>query len=427
MFHSIRVLTLSLVASLLAFASLVIGQDNRVTKPLTEADLVALIGRQADEQAILGRIAKHKIAFTMDAATLARLKMANPSTPILDALTKFLPTEGAVKSKVVTGKGMWKLQESGVKEFLRDVAFVDEKIGVAVGDNGVILRTTDSGNSWQPIRQTKPGERRHDFGKVMFSGPKEGWIITNICNAILHTVDAGATWTNVKLPGRDDVYGLAGAHNCCQAASGSRYYYLCWGLSGSHLYQTEDAGRSWKELTNKISVAGAGLSIPDGKHGVFAARMGIPTSGHIGTTSDGGATWQVQKERNDKLHRGNYANVQMIDKDRGWYLPHVGTIHATTDGGKSWTPQELGHVSTSALLALHFLDAQRGHVLCGAYPGEVRRTIDGGKSWQSLGKLGNPSHLSGMSFPSMNHGWVVGEKGYIEHYSGESTATPEGR
>ena len=40
-----------------------------------------------------------------------------------------------------------------------------------------------------------------------------------------------------------------------------------------------------------------------------------------------------------------------------------------------------------------------------------------GKTWQSLGKLSNTGHVRGMSFPSLRQGWVVGEKGYIEHYA----------
>ncbi len=315
--------------------------------------------------------------------------------------------------------GKWVVQKSGVEDYLRDIAFLNDEVGVAVGDHATVVRTTDGGATWQPVYEPKQGQRRDDLYRILFSGPKEGWVISGISNTILHTNDAGATWHPVKLPSPGGRFDLAGKHNCAQAAAGSRYFYLCWGLTGSHLFQTDDAGGTWKVLTSDIKVQGAGLSIPDGTHGVFAARVGTPSTGYLGQTSDGGATWQVQKANDGKLNSGNYALVQMIDKDNGWYIPHYGTIHVTTDGGKTWTPQELGHYSTNTLAALHFLDTQRGHVLCEANPGEVRRTSDGGKTWHSLGKLSNTGHLSGMSFPSMQHGWVVGDKGYIEHYSAQ--------
>lgn len=323
------------------------------------------------------------------------------------------------------GGGVWQRQVSGVKERLYDVAFIDDHVGVAVGAKATVLRTTDAGKTWRSAFQPKAGGRRDDLNKILFSGPKEGWIVSGIANTILHTTDAGATWQVVKLPSIEGRFSLGGAHNCAHAASGSRYFYMCWGLSGSHLFQTEDGGATWKELTSKITVSAAGLSIPDGKHGAYAARIGTPSTGYLGRTSDGGATWQVQKANDGKLNSGNYALIQMIDKERGWYIPHFGTIHATTDGGETWTAQPLGHISTSDLVALHFLDSQRGHVLCNYYPGEVRRTADGGKTWQSLGQLGNTGHVNGLSFPSMRHGWVVGDKGYIEHYAEGEARKPE--
>src|SRR4051794_17730465 len=122
----------------------VLGQEaGRTVKPLTEADLVALIGRQADDQAILRRIEKQKLAFTMDAATLARLKEANPSPAVLAALGKFLPVDAATQRNAIAPKGAWERQDSGVKEYLRDVAFINDEVGVAVGDRATVIRTTD--------------------------------------------------------------------------------------------------------------------------------------------------------------------------------------------------------------------------------------------------------------------------------------------
>jgi len=429
MFRTLRSFHVSLL--LLALACLGVGGlftygqgTPRTPRMLSEADVLALIAQQTDDHVVIGRIEKSKLAFTMDDATLARLKQANPSPAVIAALAALMPMQAIEQPNVNAGKGTWERQDSGVKAYLRGVAFIDDKVGVAVGDNATVIRTTDSGKTWQRAYQPKKGDRTDDLTRVLFSSKKEGWIISGIANTILHTNDAGATWNRVKLPSMDGRFQLAGTHNCNHAAAGSSYFYLCWGLSGSHLFQTDDAGNSWKVLTSKIKVSAAGLSIPDGKHGVFASRIGGSAT-DLGRTSDGGSTWEVEKVTDSKLSRGNFAQVQMVDKDRGWFIPHFGTIHATTDGGKTWTAQELGHVSTSDLVALHFLDAQRGHVLCNHYPGEVRRTTDGGKSWKPVGKLSNTDHLSSMNFPTMQHGWIVGDHGYIAHYSETKPAVLE--
>ena len=77
------------------------------------------------------------------------------------------------------------------------------------------------------------------------------------------------------------------------------------------------------------------------------------------------------------------------------------------------------------MLGIQFLDAKVGHVLTYEIytprspedPGsDVRRTIDGGKTWRGLGNLSRPGAVAAMSFPGLQNGWVVGRKGYIEHY-----------
>src|SRR5687767_2489487 len=68
-----------------------------------------------------------------------------------------------------TGKGVWELQNSGVKERLRDVAFFDDKTGVAVGDDSTMVRTTDAGKSWRRVA-TDPGARKIDFGRILVNG-----------------------------------------------------------------------------------------------------------------------------------------------------------------------------------------------------------------------------------------------------------------
>src|SRR6185436_10865461 len=59
---------------------------------------------------------------------------------------------------VAPGKGGWEKQNSGVKEYLRGVAFIDDKIGVAVGDNTTVVRTTDGGKTWSRAYQPKKGD-----------------------------------------------------------------------------------------------------------------------------------------------------------------------------------------------------------------------------------------------------------------------------
>ena len=84
---------------------------------------------------------------------------------------------------------------------LRGVAFMDSQLGIAVGDRGVILRTTDAGTHWQAV--SSPTERT--LLDLIWMGPREVVVIgggyepiTQISRGVvLRSRDAGESWTEV--------------------------------------------------------------------------------------------------------------------------------------------------------------------------------------------------------------------------------------
>src|SRR6266699_3017319 len=73
---------------------------------------------------------------------------------------------------------------------LRAVAALDVKTMIAVGDQGSILRTTDTGVTWKRISSgTSAG-----LSAVSFADANTGIAVGNQ-GAILRTVDGGSTWT----------------------------------------------------------------------------------------------------------------------------------------------------------------------------------------------------------------------------------------
>jgi photosystem II stability/assembly factor-like uncharacterized protein len=318
----------------------------------------------------------------------------------------------AAKAAEDNPAGRWVLQASGVTEDLKDVQFLDAQLGFVVGHGNTILRTTDGGQTWKRLLPPKPVELR----QVFFVSPKVGWVCTSLVGTILHTTDGGDSWAVVKLPGPEGVFSPRGNNFGSQTAVGNRYWLLYWG-QGTRLQYTDDTGKEWKEIKLPFKfpdAAGASISFADLNHGCVAWKG--QTEARCAFTRDGGQTWTVV-ELDKTQASGNYMMVRSADAQTAFALPHAGTIHATTDGGKTWTPHDMGHPRTgSSLNDLHFADTQLGHVLIEFPKAEVRRTRDGGKAWASLGKLQNPSYVHGVSFPDRKHGWVVGDKGYIEHY-----------
>src|SRR5437870_3369344 len=70
------------------------------------------------------------------------------SVKFLDINSAMLVGEDGVIMKTTDGGQTWADQTSGVTNVLYGNAFVDANTSFAVGENGLILKTVDGGNNW---------------------------------------------------------------------------------------------------------------------------------------------------------------------------------------------------------------------------------------------------------------------------------------
>jgi photosystem II stability/assembly factor-like uncharacterized protein len=308
--------------------------------------------------------------------------------------------------------GKWTVLDSGVNDRLNAVAFVDDQVGLAVGEHNTIVRTTDGGKTWRRVLERK--QNGSNLTQVLITGPKEAWAIGFAGSALLHSSDAGDTWEQIKTP---DV-GPFGIGGISLAAADKSIFLL-----GDHrlLFRTDDGGKNWIRLNfpgMRTYWYSSNFIFFDAKHGFFTTRGGqVNGDLFFCTTEDGGRNWQVRKmERTDRRSWAQGVTVRFADKDHGWFIPHYsGTIHATTDGGKTWTPQELGDENKNVSID-HLTVVDKHTVFVRVSGGEVRATIDGGKSWHLLSAAQVSRNIRGMSFPSAGRGFLVGDDGYVERF-----------
>jgi photosystem II stability/assembly factor-like uncharacterized protein len=83
-------------------------------------------------------------------------------------------------------------QPTNIPDILEDIFFVDANNGWAVGENGIVLHTTNGGNSWDI--QTSGTEEK--LLSVSFADSAVGWTAGGGLgvSVILHTADGGSTW-----------------------------------------------------------------------------------------------------------------------------------------------------------------------------------------------------------------------------------------
>ena len=95
-----------------------------------------------------------------------------------------------VGTRSPAGAGRWELQDSGVTNTLHDVEFVNDTHGWAIGEGGIIIATTDGGDTW--VSQSSGYELT--LNSVDFTDESNGWIVGKL-GLILNTKDGGNTWT----------------------------------------------------------------------------------------------------------------------------------------------------------------------------------------------------------------------------------------
>ena len=119
----------------------------------------------------------------------------------------------------------WLPQPSGTSLTLLGVRFVDSQNGYAVGQSGLVLKTSDGGDSWVDVSIATP----YPATSVYLADPSTVWVATGdpndseVSGAVWHTTDGGSHWTQQTLTSTRARFGLAfanpsvgwacGAHN----------------------------------------------------------------------------------------------------------------------------------------------------------------------------------------------------------------------
>lgn len=145
--------------------------------------------------------------------------------------------------------GYWGGAQAPYRQFsLNDIAMIgpDEILAVLSGgllNNGVILRSTNGGDTWAPSFTTP-----NDLYRIHFADARRGWLIGSGANLWM-TEDGGGAWNTQLNPARNDARSLAFAPK-----GGS--FGLAPVKDGLVLGAT--TGKSWRSVK-----VGLGYSMPD--------------------------------------------------------------------------------------------------------------------------------------------------------------------
>lgn len=258
----------------------------------------------------------------------------------------------------VSHNGGWEIMNSEVTQDIHGIFFICLNRGTVVGEEGLVLRSGDGGNTW--ILQT-----------------------TGVTDNLAAVSYYGYTIT------------------------------LAVGENGT-LLLTNNSGLNWTVLQTGISVTYYSCQMINETIGVAVGVNGI-NQPFFTRTINGWRTWDSTSfylENNSVSYEGQLSDVTFLNSSLGFATaivnePPGGAIVQTTDGGLSW---ETVYFSDEALFSLDFSDGQVGCAV-GTH-GTIVRTLDGGNTWHE-GETGVYTTLRGIDFFYENTGTIVGDNGLI--------------
>jgi len=292
---------------------------------------------------------------------------------------------------------------------LRDVFFVSETEGWVAGDKGTILHTKDAGATWTAQMGGDPQSQEGVIWKLQFLDARRGWASTQ-SGSLLRTTD-GENWevVNPKINGY--------APRVFSSPTNGAY------IVGETVYHTRDAGRTWKPAYRchlKIQHEGMmqegschleELAFADDRTG-FAISRELPDSQiAVLRTGDGGASWQTWTARSEVGAKDG--SLFFLDRQTGYAVLWSKKLVRTADGGKTWTG-----VSATVGQTIRFADPEVGWSPYYSNGHHLSWTTDGGRRWLSRPvALPAKTYINGFSLPSRRRGYVVGDHGMIFRYS----------
>lgn len=247
------------------------------------------------------------------------------------------PSNDAISSIFITRDlGIsWDIQVDLLQPWTKAIAFADQSIGVAVGVEGRIRRTTDAGALWQEINSGFT----ENLNDICFSDPTNGYIVggnagTGATQLILKSTNGGSSWSSQLNQSGQPLYGVTFLNSSIGFAVGAQGTIL----------KTTNAGVSWNVVPSPVVRDFNAVEFTDPLNGfIVGGKFSADSIRTILSTSDGGQTWTVALDEAG----GWLTDIDFIDSNNGYAVGDVGTVLRTTNAGANWTGINLPGASSS--------------------------------------------------------------------------------
>ena len=289
----------------------------------------------------------------------------------------------------------WSLYQTGVPYSLFGVdfapSFINDNIGVAVGQGGTVIKTTDAGEEWTLVYSNI----NIWMNDVQFDQNQPGVVwAAGMGGVIIRSFDYGSTWTVVRPFSTPDhtIRGIA-------VKPGSFGSVSFVGYAGT-FFETNNNGATF---TQRFDIPFTMHSIAYSPNFNFDGRGIIAgTDGKVWNTTNNGLNWVARNS-----NRYDYLNdVVFLNDNEAMICGNNGTILRSTNWGRTWT----ANVQYLTSEHLRSIDSYLNKVTVCGDNGKIMTANDWGFTF--VDQLnGENRHFYGVSLRQSNIGVVVGEVG----------------
>lgn len=253
------------------------------------------------------------------------------------------------------GGRTWEIKSVETKGFnLQALSFPDARNGWAVGDYGLMIHTSDGGQSWTRVKAPS----RVNLNAVQFVSDEVGYAAgssglyrdnrkekADFDLVILRTSDGGQSWsTSYEYHRTGDLLEIE--RTVWQLATFSETVAIAV-INGNSLLRTGDAGLTWQTVmsTNAGGIAGVAFSIDGtawtvGERGFYVSK-------------DQGKTWQTFAGLEEGLSKQKWHAIGFSNSKHGIAVGDGGAMAITIDGGVTWSKAQTTTSEDLRLLTLH--------------------------------------------------------------------------
>ncbi len=278
------------------------------------------------------------------------------------------------------------ISQTATTKTLNKICFIDSTKGIAVGSSGAIIKTTDSGNTWE----LKTSGTTRQLNSIVYAN--NTLHVVGASGIYLSSTDEGETWVSKTLTTNNSntLYVIKEAEGYLYATGNGR------------IIKSTDNGTTWEQIRYGSTTTPLMRSIcfVSKNYGYVVGNGAV-----ILRTVDGGLTFDSLK-----VGTKDFYSVDFADSLNGVAVGWSGSMYKTTDAGQSWEPIEFS--TTNNLYNVKFFNSMNGIITGGN--GTILVTHSGGLTWEDNSLTEDPTSLLwGVCIVNKNVILIVGNSGKI--------------